>query len=77
MESLIETAKEFTKKSKDFAMISGNDKEEIIIDSSIKWENSNHFIALFLDEGEFISLYRNATIVPQNIKKLILSQFID
>ena len=82
---IIETSKEFTTKCVDSAknnQSSAHDSlkddarnEFSVIENSVKWENSNHFIMVFLAE-DFSSIYRLPDMVPQFIKKFIISQAI-
>ncbi|CAG9322655.1 unnamed protein product [Blepharisma stoltei] len=40
----------------------------------LKWESSNHFTMVFLEDGSLIPIYRDPNEVPVNIKKLIFTQ---
>ncbi|CAG9325373.1 unnamed protein product [Blepharisma stoltei] len=42
--------------------------------SNIKWESSNHFHLIFLDDGSFIPIYRDRDLVPRNFQKLLFLQ---
>ncbi|CAG9325375.1 unnamed protein product [Blepharisma stoltei] len=42
--------------------------------NNIKWESSNHFHLILLEDGSFIPIYRNPVHVPKNFKKLIFLQ---
>ena len=84
--NLIETSKEFMSKCVDAVknsqnLISKVPEEEKkgnggppYIDSNIKWENSNHFIMLFLEDGDFMNIYRSHQMIPSFIKKFIINQ---
>jgi len=80
IQNMIETTKEFISKgidnvkSSQNSMINPNEKEkQNLIDKTIKWENSNHFILIFIKEGDYTSIYKSPDKIPLSMKKVIIA----
>jgi len=37
----------------------------------LSWESSNHFHVIFVEDGSVLFIYKDPTIIPKNIQKLI------